>query len=87
MAEHKTSKPVRRVASENSFATIGKAWFTQWKGDRNERHADYTLRRLAAYVFPVIGARPVSEIQKLELLAMTKKIADRGALDIAKRSF
>jgi integrase len=87
MAERKTVKLVRRVASENSFATVGKAWFTQWKDDRNGRHADYTLRRLETNVFPEIGARPVSDIQTLELVAMTKKIADRGALDIAKRSF
>lgn len=87
MAERKTVKLVRCVAPENSFATIGKAWFTQWKGDRNVRHADHTLRRLETNVFPAIGARPVSEIQTLELMAMTKKIADRGTLDIAKRSF
>jgi len=87
MAERKTAKLVRRVAAENSFSTVGKAWFTQWKGDRNARHADYTLRRLETNVFPELGARPVSEIQTLELVAMTKKIADRGALDIAKRSF
>ena len=87
MAERKTAKLVRRVAAEDSFSTVGKAWFTQWKGDRNARHADYTLRRLETNVFPELGARPVSEIQTLELVAMTKKIADRGALDIAKRSF
>lgn len=87
MAVRKTAKLVRRVAAENSFATVGKAWFIQWKGDRNARHADYTLRRLETNVFPELGARPVSEIQTLELVAMTKKIADRGALDIAKRSF
>jgi len=28
MAERKTVKLVRRVASENSFATLGKAWFS-----------------------------------------------------------
>ena len=87
MAERKTAKLIKRVAAENSFATVGRAWFEQWKGDRNPRHADYTLRRLETNVFPALGARPVSEIQALELVAMTKKIGDRGALDIAKRSF
>src|SRR5665647_328050 len=41
MAERKTDKLVRRIAAENSFATVGKAWFIQWKGNRNTRHADY----------------------------------------------
>lgn len=42
MAARKTAKLVRLVAAENSFATVGRAWFVQWKGDRNARHADYT---------------------------------------------
>lgn len=87
MAERKTAKLVKRVAAENSFATVGRAWFEQWKGGRTPRHADYTLRRLETNVFPSLGSRPVSDIQALELVAMTKKIGDRGALDIAKRSF
>ena len=32
MAERKTAKLVKRVAAENSFATVGRAWFEQWKG-------------------------------------------------------
>ena len=65
MAKRKTVKLVRRIASENSFATDGKAWFTLCKGDRNVCHADYTLRRLETNVFPVIAARPVSDIQAI----------------------
>lgn len=87
MAERKTARLIRRVAAENSFETVGRAWFAHWKSNRTERHADYIMRRLETNVFPDLGSRPVSEIQALELVAMTKKIADRGALDIAKRSF
>lgn len=64
MAERKTAKLVRRVAAENSFATVGKAWFIQWKGNRNARHADYALRRLETNVFPEIGAKPVSDTRR-----------------------
>lgn len=78
MAARKTAKLVRLVAAENSFATVGRALFVQWKGDRNARHADYPLRRLETNVFPEIGSRPVSEIQTLELVALVKKIASRG---------
>ena len=44
------------------------------------------MRRLKADVFPAIGARPVSEIQAHELVAMVQTISKRGALDIAKRA-
>jgi integrase len=87
MQERKTARLVRRIATENSFAAIARAWFEAWKGARNPRHADYVLRRLETDVFPEIGGRPVSDIQTLELVAMVKKIADRGAIDIAKRAY
>jgi integrase len=41
---------------------------------------------MEADVYPVIGARPLSEIQAQELLALVKKIEDRGASDLAKRA-
>lgn len=86
MAERKVAKLSRLIAAENSFAVVGKSWFEHWKAGRNPRHAEYTLRRLETNVFPAIGSRPISEISALELVVMTKKIADRGAVDIAKRS-
>jgi integrase len=43
-------------------------------------------RRFQANVFPHIGARPVSEIQAPELVAMLKAIEARGVNDVAKRA-
>ena len=37
-------------------------------------------------ILPVLGARPIAEIEAPELVAMTKAIEDRGARDIAKRA-
>jgi integrase len=87
MQERKTAKLVRRIAADNSFAAVARAWHGAWKGSKNARHADYVLRRIESDVIPEIGPRPVSEIQTLELVAMVKKIADRGAFDIAKRAY
>ena len=87
MVDRMTTKLVKRIAADNSFSSVALAWHEQWKSARNERHADYVLRRLQSDVFPIIGARPISEIQAIELVGMVKKIAARGALDIAKRSY
>ena len=38
-------------------------------------------------MFPVIGTRPIAEVQAPELVKMMKAIQNRGALDIAKRCF
>lgn len=87
MQERKTAKLVRRIAADNSFAAVARSWHAAWKTSKNPRHADYVLRRIESDVIPELGARPVSEIQTLELVAMVKKIAGRGAFDIAKRAY
>jgi integrase len=45
------------------------------------------IRRLEVDVFPIIGSRPISEIQAPELVNMMKAIQRRGALDISKRCY
>jgi integrase len=82
----KDEKTARQVAAANSFESVARAWWEHWKGPKSARHADYVIRRLELDVFPVIGAKPASAITAPQLLAMAKKIEQRGALDIAKRA-
>ena len=86
MAQRKADKLARQFAVENSFAAVAGKWLENWKAARSDRHVGYVWRRLQADVFPAIGARSVSEIEAPELVAMTKRTASRGALDIAKRN-
>ena len=83
----KAAKEAKKLAQTNSFEAVARAWFEGWKAARSPRHADYVIRRLEADVFPLIGSRPVSEIQAPELVKMMKAIQRRGALDIAKRCY
>ena len=85
MAQRKTEKLAGRIAAENSFKSVAEAWQAQWSPTKSKRHAASDWRRLEIDVFPAIGDRPVSEVKPAELVAMLKKIAERGALDIAKR--
>jgi len=85
-AARQEARQALRVALDNSFENVARAWHTQWKAARTDHHADYVLRRLEADVFPVIGALPVADITAPKLVAMAKRIEARGALDIAKRS-
>jgi integrase len=86
MAERKADKVAQRLSAENSFAAVASLWWEQWKSARSPSHTDYVMRRLEADVFPAIGARPIDAIEPPELVAMVKAIAQRGALDIAKRA-
>ena len=79
-------KEAKKVAQAHSFEAVARTWYTSWSSTKSPRHAVYVLRRLEADIFPVIGLRPVSELQAPELVAMLKTIEKRGALDIAKRA-
>lgn len=79
-------KQIAAIAAENSFESVARLWWRQWSAARNQRHASYTIRRLEADIFPVIGSKPVHEMTAPILLMAIKKIEARGALDIAKRA-
>ncbi len=81
----KEQKLQAAIAADNSFETVARQWWDHWKYNKNERHASYTIRRMEADIFPVIGAKPVNEITAAQFIAMVRKVESRGALDIAKR--
>jgi integrase len=85
MHKRKSDKVALLVATENSFEAVARDWWAHWQVTRSESHTGYVIRRLEADVFPAIGTRPVSAIEAPELVAMVKAVAQRGALDIAKR--
>lgn len=82
MAERKAEK----TAIENSFQSIAHLWLSHWQDGKSPRHVDYVKRRMEADILPCLGARPIALIEAPELVAMTKAIEQRGALDIAKRA-
>jgi integrase len=86
MVKRKADKVASRTAAINSFEAVARVWWAHWKPARSEQHAGQVMRRFEANVFPHIGARPVSEIQAPELVAMLKAIEARGVNDLAKRA-
>lgn len=66
-----------------------KAVALDWHKANSKRWAEVTsaklLRHLEADVFPVIGARPITSITPPELLAMLRKVEERGAAYTATR--
>ena len=83
--DRKEQKRQQAMAATNSFESITRLWWDHWKHDKTERHAGYTIRRLEADVFPIIGAKPINGITAAQLIAIIRKVESRGALDIAKR--
>lgn len=86
MEKKKADTRARKVAAENSFESVARKWWAHWRSARSDSHVQYVIRRLEADVFPQIGTRPIAEIEAPELVALAKRIAARGALDIAHRA-
>lgn len=85
MAERMAEKTAFKAATEHTFEKIAKLWLEHWKGNKSARHAATTGNRLRANVYPILGDRPIAEIEPMELVKLATGIEERGASDMAKR--
>jgi integrase len=83
--ERRDAKFALLAAHENSFETVARAWHKVWAPTKHERYSDDVLARLERNVFPVIGHKPVSQIEPKDVVRMMDLIQGRGATDIARR--
>ena len=84
--KRKDTKADKEANKKNTFEKWANTWWQNWHKDKSPRHADYVKRRLEADIFPSIGKLPINEIEAHEVVETIKTIAERGALDIAKRA-
>jgi len=81
----KEEKLRQSMFSATSFEGVARQWWAHWKEDKTDRHASNILKRLEADVFPLLGAKPVSQVTAPLILMVIKRIESRGTLDVAKR--
>ena len=86
MGERKKAKLVSRLAAETTFEGVGREWFEREKGTWVASHAGRVFRRLEKDVFPWLGTRPIHDISPQEMLAVLRKIQERGAIETAHRA-
>lgn len=70
----------------DGFETIAREWYARFESTWVASHGDRILRRLERDIFPWVGARPIGEIKPAELLAVVRRIEERGALETAHRA-
>lgn len=70
----------------DSFKDIAEDWFKlvspTWK---SKKHANDVERRLEINIYPVVGKRPIAEIEATELLTAVRAIEKRGSTDLSHR--
>ena len=84
-AKRKEAKAEKAANLSNNFELWAGKWFSHWQEGKSPRHADYVKRRLDADALPLIGSKPITEIDTDDVTGLIKTVANRGALDIAKR--
>lgn len=57
-----------RYAANNTFASVAKEWFDLNKDNWCKKYSDKIWSRLERLVFPVIGKKPINEVNGLEIL-------------------
>ena len=70
----------------DSFETVAREWHAKYSAGWVESHSGRVLRRLEKDLFPWLGNRPVGEISAPELLAVLRRIENRGAVETAHRA-
>jgi integrase len=70
----------------NSFEVVAREWFTKFSSEWVPNHRANVIRLFERDIFPMIGARAVSDVKVPELLTMLRRIEARGALNTAHRA-
>ena len=85
-AVRKAQKQARHDRDVNSSETIAREWFAQWKTTKAESHSSKIIARLENDVFPWLGAKPIDSITAPDVLAVLRRIENRGVRETVQRS-
>lgn len=81
----KDEEAAARLAKENSFEAMARAWHKLHESEWVPTHADKILQSLEKNVFPNLGAKPVNAITAVDVLGVLRQVEARGASDMVKR--
>lgn len=70
----------------NSFEVVAREWFEKYSPSWAACHSSRIIRRFEKDIFPWLGARPIADIKAKELLAVIRRLEQRGVLETAHRA-
>jgi integrase len=79
------SKLKQTAQGADSFKETALEWYEKHKTRWSSHYAIRELRNLEKDLFPFLGWRKIGDIEAIELLAVVRKVEERGALDVAHR--
>ena len=78
-------RAAQEAATINTFEAVAREWLGTWAADKAKSHSRNVKSRLENYAFPLIGARPVAEINVPEVLAVLRRLESMGFAESAHR--
>lgn len=69
-----------------SFEEVAREWFSVKRGEWAASYGDKIIRRLELDVFPWLGLHCIADISPQELLAVLRRIEERGVIETAHRA-
>ncbi len=82
-AYRKAQKQSRRQWARNSFEAVATEWHAKHSPNWSTGHSKRLEREFRHDVFPYIGSKPVAELTARELLAVVRRVEERGHLPMA----
>jgi integrase len=86
VAHRRAADEARVAAAENSFNLVADEWYEKKSSGWVSKHAAKIIERLKRDVYPWLGSRPIAEITAPEVLAVLRRIEERGAVETAHRA-
>lgn len=81
----RAQKSATQDRNANSFEVVAREWLAVRMSDKILAHREKVLASLENDIFPYIGSRPISEINSADMLALLRRVEDRGAVETAHR--
>jgi integrase len=73
------------IPDADTFKVTALEWYAMKLDSWSSHYAIREKRNLEKDLFPFLGARRISDIEAIELLATVRRVEERGALDVAHR--
>jgi integrase len=85
-SQAKKSKKVEQVQSQlNNLEAISREWHTQQSKKWSDSYAVKVLRAMERDLYPYVGTLPLDQISPPQLLAVLRRVENRGASESAHR--
>ncbi len=73
------------VGADDTFSATANDWLELGKPNWSETHYVRERRNITKDLIPYLGKRSIGSIKPMELLAVIRKVEERGALDVSHR--